>query len=431
MGGEWASLSAHELVAAGILEIGDGYRAKNEELSNTGVPFARAANLNNGFDFRDADHFPLDRLAAVGAKVSQPGDVAFTSKGTVGRFAYVSSDVERFVYSPQLCYWRSKDLRQILPRFLYYYMCGPAFAAQMRSVSGQTDMAEYVSLSDQRRFAIILPPLSVQHAIADLLGALDDRIELNRRMAETLEAQARALFRSWFVDFDPVRARAEGRPTSLPNALAALFPTRLADDGLPEGWKWRPLSSIGRFLNGLALQKYAPDDDAASLPVIKIVELRAGPTAKSGRARADLPAEYIVNDGDHLFSWSGSLTHVRWSHGPGALNQHLFKVTPLDVPAWLTFQAVEEHLAEFQAIASGKAVTMGHIQRHHLDEAMVAMPCASLLSAADDVMTPIHHRVLGLALQSRTLTALRDTLLPKLTSGELRIRDAERAVAAA
>ena len=105
---------------------------------------------------------------------------------------------------------------------------------------------------------------------------------------------------------------------------------------------------------------------------------------------------------------------MRWGYGPGALNQHLFKVTPIDVPGWLTFQAVEEHLPEFQAIASGKAVTMGHIQRHHLDEAF-----------------PLFERSLGSALQSRTLAALRDTLLPRLISGELRIRDAERAVAAA
>ncbi len=276
-----------------------------------------------------------------------------------------------------------------------------------------------------------LPPSSEQHAISNLLGSLDDKIELNRRMAATLEGMARAIFKSWFVDFDPVRAKAEGRPTFLPDDLAALFPDGLEDGGVPNGWKLMPLSSVGEFLNGLALQKFPADKVEESLPVIKIVEMRSGPTAKSARASLKVPIEFRVDDGDHLFSWSGSLTHCRWTYGPGALNQHLFKVTPRSVPGWLLYEAVEHHLPEFQRIASGKAVTMGHIQRHHLDEAQVAVPPVACLHALDSVLSPIHERSFRLELQSRTLTALRDTLLPKLISGELRVADAEQRIAAA
>lgn len=181
----------------------------------------------------------------------------------------------------------------------------------------------------------------------------------------------------------------------------------------------------------MALQKYPAKDGEPSLPVIKIAELRAGSSAKSDRASVNLPPEYHVSDGDHLFSWSGSLTHCRWTHGPGALNQHLFKVTPAGVPDWLVYEAVEYHLPEFQEIASGKAVTMGHIQRHHLEEAMVTLPPKALLGTLDSLMKTLHKRSFSLALQSRTLSTLRDTLLPKLISGELRIADGEKRISAA
>lgn len=278
---------------------------------------------------------------------------------------------------------------------------------------------------------VLVPPLAEQESIASILGALDDKIELNRRLAGTLEAIARALFRSWFIDFDPVRAKAEGHPTGLPDDLAALFPQSL-DDDKPDGWVQRSLTSVATFLNGLALQKYPAADGQASVPVIKIADMRTGPTQRSSRANLDIPSDYFVNDGDHLFSWSGSLIHSRWVHGRAALNQHLFKVTPINgLPSWLSYFAVDYHLPGFQAIASSKAVTMGHIQRHHLDEASIPLPPSDLLDHMDKIMAPLHARALAAQLESRTLVAFRDTLLPKLITGELRIADAAAEVSAA
>ncbi|MDE3140287.1 MAG: restriction endonuclease subunit S, partial [Pseudomonadota bacterium] len=241
MAGEWQRHEVSKLIEAGTLLIGDGYRAKNDELGDHGLPFARAGNINDGFQFKDADHFPEGNLARVGNKVSRPGDVVFTSKGTVGRFAFVRPSTQRFVYSPQLCFWRALDASVIEPGFLFYWMFGREFFVQFKGVAGQTDMAEYVSLTDQRRMHITLPPIHEQRAIAHILGTLDDKIELNRRMSETLEAMARALFKAWFVDFEPVRAKhalskvegIEGRwqrgqsLPGLPAHLYDLFPDRL------------------------------------------------------------------------------------------------------------------------------------------------------------------------------------------------------------
>ncbi len=171
--------------------------------------------------------------------------------------------------------------------------------------------------------------ISEQRAIAHVLGSLDDKIELNRRMNETLEGIARALFKSWFVDFDPVRAKAEGRDPGLPKPIADLFPDSFEDSELgeiPKGWEVKALDEVACFLNGLALQKYPPTANGW-LPVIKIAQLRAKSMSGADRASSELDTDYVVKDGDILFSWSGSLECALWAGGPGALNQHLFKVS--------------------------------------------------------------------------------------------------------
>ncbi len=283
-------------------------------------------------------------------------------------------------------------------------------------------------------FSLRLPTPAEQHAIAHILGTLDDKIELNRRMSETLEQMARAFFKAWFVDFEPVRAKMEGRwrrgesLPGLPAHLYDLFPDRMVDSELeeiPEGWEVKSLDQVARFLNGLALQRFPPTDER-SLPVIKIAQLRAGNAYGADLASADLPTDYVVQDGDILFSWSGSLECRLWAGGPGALNQHLFKVTSDRYPRWLCYLGIHQHLDGFRHIAAGKATTMGHIQRHHLSDAKLPVPPHVLLRAMDSIFTPIIEGTWHRAVQSRTLAALRDALLAKLINGEFRVKDAER-----
>ena len=273
--------------------------------------------------------------------------------------------------------------------------------------------------------------LCEQQAIACILGALDDKIELNRRMNETLEAMAQALFKSWFVDFDPVRAKAEGRqPPGLPPHIADLFPDSFEESELgeiPKGWKIASLSEIAHFLNGLALQRFPPEEEQA-LPVIKIAQLRKEDTKGADKASSNIDKAYIVEDGDVLFSWSGSLECVLWAGGPGALNQHLFKVTSDQFHKWFYYLWIHHHLPEFRHIAASKATTMGHIQRRHLDEAKVCIPGDELLEIANNVFQPMIEGLIARSMECRHLANVRDTLLPKLISGELRVPDAERIV---
>jgi type I restriction enzyme S subunit len=184
----------------------------------------------------------------------------------------------------------------------------------------------------------------------------------------------------------------------------------------PKGWEVRSLYKTAHYLNGLALQKYPPGD-GATLPDIKIAQLRKGDSVGVDRCNTDLPSNYIVQDGDVLFSWSGSLEVELWCGGPSALNQHLFKVTSPEFPKWFYYLWTLYHLDEFRLIAADKATTMGHIQRGHLTAAKVLIPPRPLLDAMTRTKTPLIDQFIANRIQSRTLATLRDTLLPKLLSG--------------
>ncbi|OFV94203.1 MAG: restriction endonuclease subunit S [Acidobacteria bacterium RIFCSPLOWO2_12_FULL_65_11] len=260
---------------------------------------------------------------------------------------------------------------------------------------------------------------------------MDDKIELNRRMNRDIEALASGVFKSWFVDFDPVIAKRDGKtPVGVPADRVDFFPSHFEDSELgpiPRGWRIAPLDTVADFLNGLALQKYPPAG-ADVLPVIKIAELRAETSVGADRC-SGVPQEYVIDDGDVVFSWSGSLMVDVWCGGRGALNQHLFKVTSTKFPKWYYLRWIEEHLPEFQAIAADKATTMGHIRRFHLSEAKVLVPPEPLLAAMTSVQEPLLDHVIHNRIESRTLGHLRDTLLGPLLSGEIIVKTAEKAVA--
>lgn len=311
--------------------------------------------------------------------------------------------------------WVVRPAEDIDPGWLFYLMASQQFVdnATLGSQGTRMPRAKWEHVS---RYPVRIPPLDEQRRIAHILGTLDDKIELNRRMSETLEAMAQALFKSWFIDFDPVRAKAKGRPTGLPPALEDLFPDKLQDSELgeiPEGWTVGSLDEIATFTNGLALQRFPPTGEDW-LPVIKIAEMRRGYSERTAKASPDIDPKYTIEDGDLLFSWSGSLDLTLWSHGRGALNQHLFKVTSNDFPQWFYWGWLRQHLDDFRSIAVGKATTMGHIQRHHLTDAKVVMPSDAALSTADAALGWLLSQRLACATQDRTLAKLRDIAVDQL-----------------
>jgi type I restriction enzyme S subunit len=396
-------------------------------------------NMGELFAYPRLDSVPMRRVRITGEELErfglQVGDLLFARRSLVaegaGKCAIVCGLREPTVFESSII--RARPNQRVADSYYLYYLFNSPFGTYSLGTILRHVAVAGITGSDLVRLTIPVPPLQTQRAIANVLRALDDKIELNRRMNGTLEAMARAIFKSWFVDFDPVRAKAAGRqPAGMDAETAALFPAAFqrSDAGaVPKGWMTCPLDEIAEFLNGLAMQKFPPRD-ADSLPVIKIAELRRGSTESSDRGGAYIPRDYIVENGDLLFSWSGSLEARIWAGGRGALNQHLFRVTPAGYPKWFVYHWICEHLPEFQAIAAGKATTMGHIQRHHLHEALAVVPPEAVLKTADTVISPISHQSLHVRLQSRTLAALRDALLPKLLSGQIRVREAEEVIEA-
>jgi type I restriction enzyme S subunit len=438
MAGEWEEHQVALLLREGALIINDGYRAKNSELSNTGIPFARAGNIDGGFHFEDADRVPAHTLAKVGVKRSLPGDVVFTSKGTVGRFAFVREGTPEFVYSPQLCYWRSGDVSRIHPRWLFYWMNGREFFLQFKGVAGQTDMAEYVSLRDQRAMKITLPPLAEQKAIAAVLGTLDDLIELYREVNAILEEMARALFKSWFVDFDPVRAKMEGCPPAGMDAeTAALFPEHFADgdyDKPPVGWRLAAIEEVCA-INAWTLRK---NDDLETLEYVEISEVSRGNISNIAtyqRGKEPSRARRRLRHGDTVLSTvrpdRGSYFLVLNPPENRVASTGFAVLTPTKVPwsfihAALTQPEVSGHLGQ---VADGGAYPA--VRPEVIGATQVAVPNEPrILEAFHRLCAPLLEQADANRAQSSTLATLRDTLLPKLLAGgfagtELRSRRSE------
>ncbi|WP_448254696.1 restriction endonuclease subunit S [Ottowia oryzae] len=354
----------------------------------------------------------------------EPGDLVVCEGGEPGRCA---------IWTGARGMKIQKALHRIRPKatlnnyFLFYWFCHAAKAGLLEPYFTGTTI-KHLTGRAIAALEIPLPPVETQIALVEVLRRLDDRITLLRETNATLEAIAQVLFKSWFVDFDPVRAKMQGRPPEgIDEATAALFPEGFETSELgevPRGWAVKSLDSVANYLNGLALQKFPPTG-VKDLPVIKIAQLRKGDSVGADFASGSIKPEYVVRNGDVLFSWSGSLEVEIWCGGEGALNQHLFKVTSSEYPKWFYYLWTRHHLDSFRQIAASKATTMGHIQRSHLSAAVVVVPSDGVLKSADGIFTHLVDRIVATALQAQTLSTLRDTLLPRLISGQLRLPEAQ------
>lgn len=388
------------------------------------IPWYSASNMTDRFIGNGSPKITYEGLIA-GSKMAPKGSTLILVRGS-GLFNYIP-----------ICYVEkevsfNQDVKAICPKddtdpvFLHFWMESLRNTLnQNLGVTGigagklDTDFLKNLPFPDLSR--------KKQEYIAQYAQSFDRKIDLNRRMNETLETMARALFRDWFVDFGPTRAKMAGEAPYLAPELWELFPDKLDDEGKPEGWQTESLDETATFLNGLALQKYPATGDT-SLPAIKIAQLRSESTDTADPVSPDIPDNYIVEQNDLLFSWSGSLLCKFWNGQRGALNQHLFKVTSKRFEPWFIYEWIQFYMPEFQAIAAAKATTMGHIQRRHLTESLVTIPPANIMQAANKAIGSLIVQIQSNNGQSRTLAQLRDLLLPKLMSGEISIRDAEKMV---
>lgn len=373
------------------------------EYVESGIPFLRSKNVEPfNIDWKDMKYITNDFHRRIKKSALKPGDVVIVRTGKPGAAAIIPDSLEDANCSDLVIIRPGRNLDA---RFLVYYL--NSIATQHIDAHLVGAVQQHFNVGAARMLKMRIPSINEQRVIADSLGSLDEKIRLNFQINSSLEKLAQALFQRWFVENYSVR-----------------LPETETDR---THWTEQSLDDIAHFLNGLALQKYPPGD-GTTLPVIKIAQLRKGDVYGADRCDTAIPGEYIVNDGDVLFSWSGSLEVEVWCGGLGALNQHLFKVTSSQFPKWFYYLWTLHHLPNFRLIAADKATTMGHIQRKHLTLAKVLVPPPHTMERMTITMKPLLERMIANRVQSRTLAALRDALLPKLLSGELRVPDAEREI---
>jgi type I restriction enzyme S subunit len=279
--------------------------------------------------------------------------------------------------------------------------------------------------------ALPLPPPSHQRAIAHILGALDDKIELNRRMSETLEATARALFTSWFVNFDPVRAKVEGREPGLPKPIADLFPAHLVDSELgeiPDGWAVRPVGDIAEVVGGSTPSTARPDyweggfypwatpKDLSSLSVPVLLDTERKIT-EIGLAQI---GSGLLPEGTVLLSSRAPIGYLAIAEVPTAINQGFIAMKPRQgVPS--AFLLLWAHASQDRILSRANGSTFLEISKSNFRPIPVVTPTPQVMSTFERLVEPAYRRIVSIERESHTLVGLRDALLPKLVSGEIRV----------
>lgn len=362
-------------------------------------------------DINDDGSLNFSDLKSVDAEdaekyILKENDIVFARTGnSTGRSYFYEKQHGTFVYAGFLIKF-SLDPNKVNPRILKYYTHSKPYFDWVNSFDTGATRGN-INAKTYGDMEIELPSRKVQDKIVSILSSLDRKIELNNKINADLEEMAQAIFKNWFVDFEPFK---DGKFVDSELGM------------IPEGWKVGRLTEIASYMNGLAMQKFPPENDEDSLPVLKIKELGQGFCGTdSDRCSCNIKDECKIHNGDVIFSWSGTLLVDVWCGGDCGLNQHLFKVTSKDYPKWFYYYWTKHHLQEFIHIAKDKAVTMGHIKRGHLEEAMVAIPDNDSMEKAHELFEPILSKMISLRLESSRLSLLRDTLLPRLMSGELEV----------
>jgi type I restriction enzyme S subunit len=376
----------------------------------TGLPFARAGNINSGFHFHDADLLDSSNVVKAGNKISRVGDVVFTSKGTVGRFALVRPGTPQFVYSPQLCYWRVTDERVLDSRYLFAWMHSREFLRQVHQVKGLTDMADYVSLSDQRRMKITVPPLETQRKIAAILSSYDDLIENNTRRIAILEEMARNVYREWFVNY-----RFPGHED-----------VQMVDSSMgliPAGWSIRTLGEIAREnRNGVNPAHVAPNTPYVGLEHLPRRSLALGDWGNASDVQS---TKLRFEPGDILFGKIRPYFHkVSVAPVAGVCSSDTIVIKAKD-PIWyaLVLACVSSDDFISHAVQTSNGTKMPRANWDVLLKYPVLIPDPKVLASFTALIESSVSQIQNFVLRNRNLRRTRDLLLPKLISGEVDVSD--------
>jgi restriction endonuclease S subunit len=418
-------------------EVKGGKRLpKGKRLSDkkSNHPYIRVVDFSDGrISLSNLLYVPEDVFPSIERYIVDSGDVVISIVGTIGLVATVPSELHKANLTENAAKILIGDTK-IDTQFLSWYLKSSIGQHEIqRNTVGSTQPK--LPLYGIKNIEVRFPPLPEQRATAHILGSLDDKIELNRRMNQTLEATARAIFKSWFVDFDPVRAKAEGRPTGLPDDIAALFPDSFEDSELgeiPTGWRVLPLSEVVNIIGGGTPKTKVKEYWGGDIPWFSVVD---APTETdvfvidTEKHITELGVEKsstkVLRKGTTIISARGTVGKCALVGRPMAMNQSCYGIQGKNGESdYFVYFTIRRQVSDLQR--SGHGSVFNTITRDTFKTIRIACPPTNITTSYEEIVHPLMELVLANLHENATLTSLRDTLLPKLISGELRVPDAEK-----
>jgi type I restriction enzyme S subunit len=449
MASEWSMCTAGEIAATARNALVGGPFGSNlvsADYVESGVPVIRGQNMGSRWISGDFAFVSEDKALSLQSNLARPGDIVFTQRGTLGQVCLVPfGRFDKYLLSQSQMKLTPDSLRAD-SLFLYYLFSSEEQQDYIRQHAIQTGVP-HTNLGILRDTPLLLPTIEEQRAIAHILGTLDDKIELNRKRNETLEAMARALFQSWFVDFDPVRAKAEGRDTGLPAHIADLFPDSFEDSELgplPVGWKAMRVEDVseriamGPFGSSIKVETFVD----AGVPVISGQHLRGFMLEDSvfnfiTEKHAQRLAKAQVRRGDVVFTHAGSIGQAAFIPEESLYERYVISqrqffmrcnhsfVTPSFIALYFGTDGGRHKL-----LANTSSSGVPSIARpvSYLRTIFIPVPPSAILRQFEFLTAPLLSKYRKNQDNNTSLTQLRDSLLPKLISGEIRVGRAERLI---
>lgn len=385
-----------------------GFAFKSKDFTSLGIPIIKIKNVNNRVvNFHDLDYYPENLVKKEHQKFFLKDKdvlIAMTGQGSVGRVGRITINKKEKMLLNQRVGKFITNNNVLDSDYLYHVISSPQYEKILfdRAIgSGQPNLSPDDILSTEIPFPII----EIQKKISKILNCIDIKIIINQKINKNLEEQAQKIFRKYLIDYDKF----------LTSEIAKKIHPKI-----PAKWEHRNLTDISNYLNGLAMQKYPPKANDIGIPVLKIRELRQGfCNDSSDICSSNIENEYIIENGDVIFSWSGSLLVDFWCGDKCGLNQHLFKVTSEKYDKWFYYLWTKFHLEKFIEIAKDKATTMGHIKRKDLEDSDVIIPDKITYGYFNNLFDPIFDKIICNRVESFKLSKIRNIMLPKLMSGEI------------
>jgi type I restriction enzyme, S subunit len=432
MADEWLRLSLRD---ANVVLIDCEHRTPDSV--EEGYPYITIPQLKNGhIDFSSARRISQADFVQWTRKAKPVAhDVVLSRRTNPGVTAYVPDGAE-FALGQNLVLLRA-DGTKVFPPFLRWLVRGPEWWQQIARFLNVGAVFDSLRCADVPNFELSIPPLSKQMAIANLLAALDDKVEVSRQMAETLEDMAQALFKSWFIDFDPIHANAQGRTTSLSDNLCALFPINFGEHGEPAGWREGPIGDAFDLLGGGTPKTSVSEYWNGEIPWFSVVDAPEDFVPFAISTERSITSLGLENCASRLIPVGATIITARGTVGklaivgtPMAMNQSCYAAIPRNgYTNYFVYFVLRNAIENLKARSHGSVFST--ITRQTFDSVRTYLPPPEVAMHYEQLIEPLMSQIKALAFQAQILAEVRDMLLPKLISGELPIAAAEKQIAVA